>query len=317
MRAAAPFFVPCALVLALASLLLGGCGQSTAPARMAAATATPSPSATTEPTSTPLPTPTGVLGQCFGYGADMAGTTTQVGDILFTQVKVSGLAYPFLMLPDGTNLAHPYQMKAPGDGEFLNSPVTNPGLADFGGGFMFGVCNGSATKSHTVQAMTARIDAFTAYTGQLSQWNICDATLSSHKELTGGGCGGAMGGCMCFHAPFSSGAGAGAEVTMTQTQDVLDQPGDHSGKLPLALAPHHGFFLYAGMDKPQAAGRYTFSFGVRIDAQSTTLRSGVSPVVLLAPVAHHWDGTACQQNPAMSSQIAPTNPETYYICPES
>lgn len=310
------------LLLSLACLVVAGCGQTTTKGGAASANGTTTPLATTVPTATTEtttmpPTPTGLLGQCFGYGADQAGTTTQVGDILFTQVRVGGLAYPFQKLPEGTDLAKPYKLASTGTDAIPNSPITNPGLDGAGGGFMLGVCNTSATKTHTLQAVTAKISAFTAYSGQLSQWNVCDPTVDSHHTIGGGGCGGAIAGCMCFHAPFAASAGAGSEVTMTQTEDSLNTPGDHAGKLPLTLVPHKGFFLLAGMDKPSAAGTYTFTFGVRIDGQSTVLHAGASPVVLLAPVAHHWDGSGCQKNAAMLSQITPTSPETYYICPES
>ena len=304
-------------LISLASLAIAGCGQT---ALKGAAPITNTPTATTAPTATPAPTipvTNALLSACFGFNASQAGTTSQVGDMLFTQVQVAGLAYPSVMLPDGTDVTHPLKLQGQGENEFTNSPATNPGLADGGEGLTLGVCNISAAKSHTLNTMTAKITSFTGYSGQLSQWNLCEGMVDSHHNLTGGGCGGAMPLCMCFHAPFAASATTGAEVTMTQTQDSLNNPGDHAGTLPLTLAPHKGFFLFAGMDKPSAAGRYTFAFGVRIDGQSSVEYSAPGSAVLLAPVAHKWSGEGCKNNPSMLSQISATNPETYYICPES
>jgi hypothetical protein len=88
-------------------------------------------------------------------------------------------------------------------------------------------------------------------------------------------------------------------------------PGDNLGKLPFTLNPGKSVTLSLGMDTPPI-GTYTFAFGFTFDGASP-IYSANSPHTLLAPVAHKWTGTACQQ-PALEAQITPTNPETYYIC---
>jgi hypothetical protein len=302
-----------AIILVLGSL---ACALPT-PGGSATATATP----TVSPfTATPSPTPVSaaLITKCFGSSSTSVGKVVGSGDMLYSQPLMGFLAYPNVMLPDGTPLAKPYKISSAGPAayatDFLTSPITNPSLSDTGGGFYFGICNTSATKSHTLQAITAKIVAFVAYGGQLNQWNGCDGATDSHHQLAGGGCGGAMAGCVCFHAPFATSAGAGAEVTTTQTNDSLNAPGDHAGKLPLALGPGHVVFVFVGMSKPSAAGQYTLTMGLQVDGK--TSYSPASPSLLLAPVAHKWTGQACQ-SPAMLAQITATTPETYYLCPQS
>jgi hypothetical protein len=308
------------LFLALGSLLLAGCSmQTVGQTSVAKSTATTAPTATPSPTPSPTPVPQALINVCFGANASQAGQVIEVGDMLYTQVTLGFLSYPNIMLPDNTPLAQPLKIHSSGPDayttDFPNSPLTNLSISSQGGGFYLGVCNASTNKSHTVQAVTSKIAFFAGYNGQLNEWNGCDGATDSHHQLMGGGCGGGIAGCVCFHATFPNNAVVGTEVTMTQTDDSLNNPGDHAGKLPLALAPHHAVYLFAAMDKPIPNGRYTFTFGVRIDGQNTSLSSGPSPIVLLAPVAYKWTGQACQQ-PAMLNQINVTNPETYYICPQ-
>jgi hypothetical protein len=241
------------------------------------------------------------------------GAVIGAGDMLYTQPLMAGLSYPNVMLPDGTPLTHPYKLSSTDTKtDFPTSPITNPSISNQAGGFIFGVCNASASKTHTLQALTVKITAFTSYGGQLNQWNGCDGTTDSHHQLTASGCGGAIALCMCFHAPFAPGATTGAEVTTSQIDDSLSSPGDHAGKLPFAMGPGQAFFAYISMDKPSGAGQYTFAMGMQVDGKTSYSLS--SPKVLLAPVAHKWTGMACQQA-AMLNQITATNPESYYICP--
>src|SRR5262249_7235790 len=144
-------------------------------------------------------------------------------------------------LPDGTPLDKPFQVQG---NTFTDSPITDPSMEEHGGGFEFGVCNLSKTRSHTLQSMTARIAALTAYSGSLSRWQACDDQMTSHHELTGGGCGGGLAGCICFRAVFSSSAVAGSEVDMVQTDASRNDPGDNLGKFPLALAPGKAIHLH-------------------------------------------------------------------------
>jgi hypothetical protein len=299
----------------LAALLLAGCAST-------GATKSPTPTKTVAPTATATATPVPTVAQstitaCFGSNGGQIPQVVRSGDFLFAQIRLGFLAYPSVMLPDNTPTAHPYKLSTYGpaayQADFPNSPITDPHLANTGGGFVVAVCNLSASQTHTLQAITSTISAFTAYGGQLNEYQGCDPTLTSHHQLIGGGCGGALAGCVCFHATFPNNATAGTTVTLQQTDDSLNAPGDHLGKLPFALAPGKALSLFASMDTPTAPGRYTFTFGMRFDNQTTPVPTPASPVVLLAPVAHQWTGMTCQQA-TLLAQITATNPESYYIC---
>jgi len=242
-----------------------------------------------------------------------------VGDIVYNEPLVGGLAYPSVQIPDGTDPAHPLKLSTDGrpayQADFPNSPQVLIGsrLSDQDGGFTLSVCNVSGGQTHTLNGVTAKIAAFTAYGGQLNTWQWCDGAPDSHHHPPGGGCGGAIAGCLCFHAPFASNAGVGAQVDLTQTDDSLIDPGDGKGKLPLALAPGKSARLLVGMDVPAAVGHYAFAFGFRWDGATTGVLAPASPTILLAPTARKWTGQACQQ-PALLAQITVTTPESYYIC---
>jgi hypothetical protein len=298
-------------ILGLA-LLLAGCGGSSSTNSQPTATSTATSTATTVPTVAPS-----VITACFGANVT-AAQVTRSGDFLFTQLQVGGLAYPSVMLPDGTPITKPYKLTTTGPQaypvDFPSSPITNPGMAERGGGgFTFAVCNISAGTTHVLQSVSATLVSFTAYTGSLSEWQACNGPLDSHHNFTGGGCGGAMAGCDCFHAKFPNNSAVGAQEAMTQTDTMLNNPGDNLAKLPFPLAPGKSVTLFVGMDTPQPAGQYGFSFSLQLDG--TPVVSPNSPVVLLAPVAHEWGGLACQ-TPSFLAQITPTNPESYYLCPK-
>lgn len=291
-------------------VVLTGCGTTAANS-----TTTPTPTATVAPTATPAPTvSSAVVSACFGSTVSPS-QVIQSGDILVSPVYVNYLAYASVMLPDGTPTNKPYQLttsaRAAYTADFPNSPVTNPALEDGGGGFYLQLCNSSATQAHVLQSVAASIVSSTPYTAQLSSWNVCDGTMDSHHLVTGGGCGGGISPCMCFHAAFPS-SSAGTTVTMTQNTSLLPAvASDSIGELPFTLNPGQSLPLKLGMDR-LPTGTYTFAFGVTFDSGSP-LFSANSPVTLLAPVAHKWTGTGCQQS-TLEAQITPTNPETYYIC---
>lgn len=304
------------LILVAVVLVLGSLGCAFGTTIGTGTSTSGSPIATLAPTTAPTATqvPAALITKCFGSSASRMGAVIAAGDMLYSQPLMSGLAYPSVKLPDGTSLTQPYKLNSTFPStDFPNSPATNPAITYEAGGFTFGVCNASATKTHTLQALTVKITTFNGYSAQLNQWNGCDGTTDSHHQQTASGCGGAIAGCMCFHAPFAASATAGTEVTTSQADDSLNNPGDNAGKLPFAMGPGQEFLAYISMEKPAAAGQYTFIMGMQVDGQ-TSYTLG-SPNVLLAPIAHKWTGLACQNNSAMLAQITPTNPETYYICP--
>lgn len=294
-------------------VMVVGCGQST---QQPQASETVMPTPTAMPTSTPSPEATvKTAGICDGY-IDPSAHTTQHGDLAFADVGLAFLSYPSFLLPENTSLTKPYQLHAKGSAayatDFAGSPLTNPKIdSEPGGGYSFVVCNTSRTQTHIVQGVTAQLTSFVPSAGQVNTWRWCDNALDSHRQSTMYDCSGGTIASFAFHASFPSDSPVGTEVSMRQTGSRGPQGENYA--VPLALRPGKAVILQLGLDRPQAPGRYTFTFGVQVDGQ--TLSSSASPVVLLAPVAHHWSDLACQNQPTMLAQIVPTSPETYYICP--
>lgn len=157
-------------------VLLAGCGAAS-PAAASSTPPTPIPTATATamaaPTVTPEPTQSSTAStSCSGLSGTPA-QVTQSGDILVSPVTVDGLAYPSVMLPDGTPTTKPYKLTADlrqaYAADFPDSPVTNPSLHEIGGGgYLVSICNTSKTQPHVLQAVTAKITSYTSYTGQLN-----------------------------------------------------------------------------------------------------------------------------------------------------
>jgi hypothetical protein len=300
-----------AFQLSLACLLLAGCGAQSS-GRATTASATPTATAMSPTayagTLTPAPLPPYTCEQAISQGAHV----TQIGDIRLTDVSLSFLSYPSVMLPDNTPLTKPDQLHAKGPDtyatDFPGSPMTNPGSPGNAGAFDLVVCNTSQTQTHVLDSVTIKITSFEGYGGQLNAWRWCDNALDSHKQSTFYDCSGGTNCRLVLQASFPASATTGAEVDARQADCQA-----FVGPLPLALGPDKAVQISTTIAPPSAAGKYTFTFGLRLDGQ--TIYSAASPVVLLAPVAHHWSGLACQNSPAMLAQITPTNPETYYICP--
>lgn len=307
-------------VIILASalvVLVAGCGGSaSAHSTSAAPTATLVPTAT--PTATPIPTaPAGAFTACFHGNPSLQAPALQYGDLVISQLAMGGLSYPSVALPNTASPSAPFEVHGDGPAtyavDFPNSPVVNPSLTDHAGGFEIGVCNVSSTQAHVLQSVSAKLVSVTPYAGQLNEWMACDGVIDSHHQPTGGGCGGAIADCACFHAVFPDGAPAGTEVTMSQTGFALNNPGDGLAKLPLSLAPGTSVTLFLGMDKFKAATTYTLGFGFAFDG-APPMYAPTSPPILLAPNAHAWGALNCLKQPSLLAQITPTNPETYYIC---
>lgn len=292
-------------------VVLAGCGAATSTARVIP-TNTPAASATATRAGT---ISQAVAAACFGSEYASHYGLTLSGDFLMTPVTLSGHAYPSWMLPDGTPLTKPYQLHEDATTGIAPGPMANPILSEDSGGFTLGLCNTSATKTYTVTAVLATIAAFSPYSGQISQWDPCQGMMNSHRQLSPSGCGGGGMGFTRFHAVFQGDPTAGASVEMRQTGFDLKATGDDLGRLPLALAPREVVYFFLGMDKPEQAGSYAFTFGARLQT-GETLTTTNSTTMLLAPVAHSWDGRSCNQS-AFLSQITATDPETYYVCPVS
>lgn len=299
----------------LAAVLFASCGSAPA-AKVPTISTVPATSTALPPVATAIPTASPAdIANCFGAGTK-ASAVTRTGDMLILRGDLGGLTYPNVMLPTGTALSQPFKLNSYDNDiygkNFPNSPVTNPSVEnEQGGSYTVSVCNISGSQTHVIQQVLAKLASFTAYAGQLSQWNLCDGTLTSHHALYGGGCGGAKAGCECFHATLPANTAVGTVLTVKQTGNSLNAPGDNAGTLPITVQPGKAVSFDIGFDMPAPAGMYTFQLGVIVDG--TPLYGQATPAALYAPVAHAWKGTNCQ-HPAMLAQISPTNPETYYIC---
>jgi hypothetical protein len=310
--------------LLLLLVLLAGCGSTV---RSGESTATSTLSSTAAPTATPAPTATATvagadpalsISACDANAASQPGFT--LGDLRVSLYP--GLAYPGRKLPDGTPLT-PFQLAATSgsalDAQLPLAPAVNPGLAEPTGGYTVTICNTSKTTAHTITAVRLSITAMTPYTGQLNEWMsgaLCATYYTRPNGVQGGGCGGGIGGANCMHVSFAATAGAGTVAQAAATGARVGGGCNSMFALPLKLAPNLQLPLVVGLTPPTAPGTYTFAIGIGVDGGAVTYSPGQEPM-LLAPIAHQWDGQACQAN-AMQSQIpAATNPPTYYICPES
>lgn len=301
------------IVLAFA-LTLAGCGASAT-----ARTPVASPAATATPTPVPMPTatppwttlPTCGLQYVFDYAKRLGDT-----DFVVAGPELSNLAYPGKQVPDGTALK-PLRV----DAHPVSAVEVNPSM-EAGGGYNFTLCNGSPTRSHLISAVTVRIDSLAPYTGQLSEWRFCNSA-AYHPGSSGvfnGGCGGGNPNDEWMKATFSSGAASGATVVAAQVGAVNfntfyhDQP--PYAPLPVSVSAGKAIAFNVALDLPNPSATYTFSVGISLDGAPPVFSAPTDPV-LLAPVAHYWDGAACLA-PDMKSQIPPdADPQSAYICPES
>lgn len=296
--------------LVLLCLLIASCGASPSPTAHSTVTATATATATRAPTSTATPVPTADPGQpCRPQPGDTY-TYHQVGDLVVRQADF-GLAYPSSMLPDGTPL-NPYLLPTGAyQHGIAGSPPTDPNLKEPGGGYIFTVCNSSATRSHALTSVSLKIASFTPYTGQLNTWSFCDGYFVRPTGAQYGGCGGGFAGDAYLHVSFPASAGAGASVA---AQTSTSAPTGTA--LPITLKPGVSILVNVGITAPTSPGQYAFAFAVSVDGAAPVYFSTATPT-LLAPIAHKWTGQACL-TAIMQQQIPPaTSPSSYYICPQS
>ena len=82
----------------------------------------------------------------------------------------------------------PYKLTGSGPSDysvdFPTSPITNPEMDVSGGGFVLNVCNVSSSKSHILQAVSAKLVAFTAYTNPLNEWQACNSPSTATTILS-------------------------------------------------------------------------------------------------------------------------------------
>lgn len=271
-----------------------------------AGTATSTVHATATSTAT---APVASAAQVAACGFQASQTAYDLGNGLIAAPS-TGQSYPAFQLPEGTPLK-PFKVSANPSSQFPDSPLVNPNLSD-GSGLALAVCN-IGQQQATIQGVRMQIESFTPYNGQLNSWYPCDGMYSGPNTAGGGGCGGGGAYDEAVHASFTPSDGVGTVVNAQQK----------NGPMPFTLPVRNtasgisGLTLIKiGVTPPNAPGTYSFGLGL-VTQQSETAFFLASKPMLLAPVAHKWDGQACLA-PNMASQIpAETNPPTYYICPES
>lgn len=279
----------------------------------ATATITPPliPTATATEMATAVPTQGVTFEVC---NPQVNATANRDGDLYVSDAMLTGLSYPSYQVPDNTPLK-PLQVSLNSQTPFGRQADTNPNLSPHSGGYQIIICNGSKSQSHTIESVSARLGAFTAYGGQLNAWNVCQEAYDNQSGQAGGGCGGAYFADYYLLASFAPDAAVGTIVTTSVgSSNTGNPPPLHTAPLPVVLAPNQAITVEVGMKPPTAAGSYTFDFGLGVDSATTTFVS-VGPPTLLAPTAHTWSGQACE-TPAMKAQI-PTSPHADYICPDA
>jgi hypothetical protein len=234
----------------------------------------------------------------------------------------TGQTYPAFQLPEGTPLA-PFKLSGdPSTSGQFSSALVNPDLRTAGLSLI--ACN-IGQQPITIQGVKVRITSFTAYSGQLKSWNPCDGRYSGPNTAGSGGCGGGGENNEIVQATFAANSGAGTVVDAVQKAAPPTAPGSY-GPLPFELPVRRAnsdatgvVLIKVQVIPPTTPGTYNFGLGLVAQNRATVFVPAVSATtpMLLAPVAHKWDGQACLA-PNMASQIpAETNPPTYYICPES
>jgi hypothetical protein len=293
------------------------------------------------PTSTATTTPsphsaTAIPAEACG----VAPATTSVGGITVApQASLDGLAYPTARLPD--SIAPQPLIVAVGDlpprgttqpkyTPDLTHPTNPLVMQDTGGGYVLSLQN-SSTAAHTVRGVDTCLDSMTPASGQLNEWQPCDAPYSRSGPSGPGGCGGHTQQDVFLHAPFTASPTVGTRVAAMETRADDSFYTTHYQPLPTTLQPGERLTIEIGIGPTttcqvatdtgfptsgclfKTAGTYTFAFGVLVDAGAPVFAVR-SPPTLLAP-ATEWTGLACTK-PGMQALIPPaTTPSTNYICP--
>lgn len=280
------------------------------------ATAT-SPAQATATSTTTVPLASAAQIEACRFTPSTSEAVFDLGNGLIVMPHLSGLAYPSYQLPPGEPLA-PLKVSSgdpSGSGQFLPQLV-NPNLR--GSGLSLEICN-IGQQPITIEGVRANIISFTGYSGQLNSWYPCDGMYSGPNQITSG-CGGGEATDEVVSATFAAHDGAGAVVNA-----VEKSASPAYGPMPITLPVRKPQSKVSGIMlinvrviPPNTPGEYVFGLSLVTQNRETAFVPAVSArtPILLAPVAHKWDGRACQA-PNMASQIPPeTNPPTYYICPE-
>jgi hypothetical protein len=306
----------CIVLLVILALAQAACASpsgtaSTSTTSTTGTSATPTPFAITPAaTSTPEATATPQGYQpCGSYMGSQTGAT-RIGDLYLTSAGAYSDATLY-QLPDGTVLKPLAVPQRSSTGAFAGWPASLLGVS----AIIAGVCNSSATASHTIQGVRLKLNAFAPYSGSLNQWDYCDGYYTRPQGAQYNNCDrGGPPQDESFQASFAAGAPVGAVANAAQTAAIGPQDGG-LGPLPVKLPPGRILFMYVTFTAPTAPGVYTFALSITADNFALPFRAAAP--ALLAPVAHTWTGHACTA-PGMLSQIpASASASTHYICPKS
>jgi hypothetical protein len=295
------------LTLVLAACDSGVTARPAADAPTTAATHSTAPAtAMATATASVLPTVTVDYQPCANYASKWAGIV-RVGDLMllpnFTDPDAN-----LYQLPDGTPLKPLRVPPQSTTGQFPGWPTSTLGATTI----YAAVCNASSSTPHMIQGARVKLTGFTAYGGQLSEWDYCAGIYARPAGVAPNNCDrGSSPIDEKLQATFAADAQPGADVTATQPAP----PYQGFGPLPAVLPPGIIMYLNVQLTAPTASGTYTFAVALTTDGAMLPFTASTS--MLLAPVAHVWNGQACSSS-SMLAQIPPaTNPPTPYICPVS
>lgn len=297
------------LILALA---LAGCSDSSLAASGNTPTVDPlatTPASASSPTTASSSSQPTVTPNAQNCGDEWSGVTglTRAGDLLFTPTipTIDAILDP---LPAGVPLQPLKLPQQNATGQYVEWPTDTIGTNSI----LVSVCNASRTTSHTIQGARVKLANFVAYTSQLNAWDFCAGFYARPAGVTSNNCDrGSAPVDEQLQAVFASTAQPGTVVASTQPGGS----GGSFGPLPAALLPGSAMYLNVTITAPTAPGTYTFAVSLTVDGASFPYTSNTS--LLLAPIAHQWNGQACTTS-GMLAQIPPaTNPPTGYICPAS
>lgn len=205
------------------------------------------------------------------------------------------LDYPSELMPNNTPNA-PYQIAASAVKHYAPNPPVNPSLAT---GYSFTICNETST-THSLTSMRINIASFSARSGAVTVWNICDGPYNAATKAGMGGCGGGYGGTRLAASLPHDSTGTSASVT--------------GAIWPAKIGPNKSIEFVVAVNGLTSQGMFALSFGMSIDGATPTTVAPGDGSFLIAPSTTVWTGTACQ-TAAMQAQIPPASQDTYYVCP--
>lgn len=292
--------------IGIAALTLGvifsGCGAATTTGGHGVVEGAATATATPLPTET-LPPITGIITEWPGCPR-LLPMPNQPNYVAVGGLEVSVPQrwgdYPSELMPNNEPNAPykvPLTMSDQQVGAFHPNPPVNPQLEP---GYFFQICN-KTSASHSLTNMSVRIASFSAHSGPVTVWHICEnGPFDPATKQTTPGCGGGSIGSRLTASLLNDSPGASAPVTGTAW--------------PVTISPNKAIVLAVALNGLTAQGTYTLSFGISVDGAAPRQVTPSDGAFLMAPSAIVWTGTACQ-TPAMQAQIPASSQDAYYVCP--